>query len=57
MLPQHLGGVVSDDLVVYGTHNLRIVDTSIYPMVPGAHTQTVVFGTAEKAADLIKLTR
>lgn len=57
MLPRHLGGVVSDELLVYGTHNLRIVDTSIYPMVPGAHTQAVAFGTAEKAADLIKLTR
>lgn len=57
MLPRHLGGVVSDDLIVYGTNNLRIVDTSIYPMVPGAHTQAVAFGTAEKAADLIKLAR
>lgn len=57
MLPRHLGGVVSDELIVYGTNNLRIVDTSIYPMVPGAHTQAVAFGTAEKAADLIKLTR
>ena len=57
MLPRHLGGVVSDDLLVYGTNNLRVVDTSIYPMVPGAHTQAVAFGTAEKAADIIKLAR
>jgi choline dehydrogenase-like flavoprotein len=57
MLPRHLGGVVSDDLLVYGTSNLRVVDTSIYPLVPGAHTQAVAFGTGEKAADIIKLAR
>lgn len=48
---------MSDDLLVYGTSNLRVVDTSIYPLVPGAHTQAVAFGTGEKAADIIKLAR
>lgn len=54
MLPRSMGGVVSDELIVYGTHNLRVVDTSIFPMVPGAHTAAVAFGAAEKAADIIK---
>ncbi|RVX70691.1 hypothetical protein B0A52_05341 [Exophiala mesophila] len=54
MLPLSLGGVVSDELIVYGTQNLRVVDTSILPIVPGAHTQAVAFGVAEKAADIIK---
>ncbi|KAL2429009.1 Dehydrogenase xptC [Exophiala dermatitidis] len=54
MLPRELGGVVDDQLRVYGTSNLRIVDTGIYPMVPGAHLQAVAYGVAEKAADLIK---
>lgn len=54
MLPLDLGGVVDSDLFVYGTSNLRVVDTGIYPMVPGAHLQAVAFGVAEKAADMIK---
>lgn len=54
MLPRDLGGVVDGDLRVYGTSNLRVVDTGIYPMVPGSHLQAVAYGVAEKAADLIK---
>jgi choline dehydrogenase len=54
MLPQHLGGVVDPNLVVYGTQNLRVVDSSIFPIIPGAHLQSVVYAVAEKAADLIK---
>ncbi|KAI7334231.1 alcohol oxidase [Hortaea werneckii] len=54
MLPQELGGVVSPDLLVYGTSNLRVVDSSIMPLLPAAHLQAVVYGVAEKAADIIK---
>lgn len=54
MMPRNLGGVVDPNLLVYGTSNLRIVDTSIFPMVPGAHLQAVVYAVAEKAADIIK---
>lgn len=48
MIPLELGGVVSPDLLVYGTSNLRIVDASIMPMLPAAHLQAVVYGVAEK---------
>ncbi|KIW57282.1 hypothetical protein, variant [Exophiala xenobiotica] len=54
MLPRDMGGVVDENLIVYGTNNLRIVDTGVYPMVPGAHLQAVAYGVAEKAADIIK---
>jgi choline dehydrogenase len=54
MLPRNLGGVVDNNLLVYGTDNLRVVDTSIHPMVPGAHLQAVAYAVAEKAADIIK---
>ena len=54
MLPLDLGGVVGPDLVVHGTANLRVVDTSIFPMIPSAHLQAVAYAVAEKAADLIK---
>ena len=48
MMPLELGGVVSPDLIVYGTKNLRVVDSSIMPMLPVAHLQAVVYGIAEK---------
>jgi len=54
MMPFQLGGVVDPDLVVYGTKNLRVVDTSIFPIIPGAHLQAVAYAVAEKAADLIR---
>ena len=48
MMPFELGGVVSPDLLVYGTQNLRVVDSSIMPLLPAAHLQAVVYGVAEK---------
>ncbi|MCJ1293077.1 hypothetical protein MMC34_004630 [Xylographa carneopallida] len=54
MLPLDMGGVVDPTLLVYGTQNLRIVDASIFPLVPAAHLQAVVYAVAEKAADIIK---
>ncbi|MCJ1319017.1 hypothetical protein MMC15_004349 [Xylographa vitiligo] len=54
MLPLDMGGVVDSTLLVYGTQNLRVVDASIFPMVPAAHLQAVVYAVAEKAADIIK---
>lgn len=48
MLPLNLGGVVSPELLVYGTQNLRVVDASIMPMIPASHLQAVVYGIAEK---------
>lgn len=50
MLPRKDGGVVSPDLVVYGTTNLRVVDNSIIPIIPAAHIQTAAYGIAEVAA-------
>lgn len=48
MMPLELGGVVSPELLVYGTQNLRVVDSSVMPMLPAAHLQAVVYGVAEK---------
>ena len=53
-LPQALGGVVNDRLLVHGVSNLRIVDASIFPMIPQGNTQSSVYAVAEKAADIIK---
>ena len=54
MLPREKGGVVDENLKVYGTENLRVVDASIMPMIPRANTITTVYAVAEKAADIIK---
>jgi choline dehydrogenase-like flavoprotein len=54
MLPRENGGVVDQDLVVYGTRNLRVVDASMFPVIPQANPISTVYAVAERAADLIK---
>jgi choline dehydrogenase-like flavoprotein len=54
MIPKELGGVVSDKLIVHGTKNLRVVDASIFPMVPKGPITSTVYAVAERAADIIK---
>jgi choline dehydrogenase-like flavoprotein len=56
MMPLELGGVVDPQLCVYNVGNLRVVDASIMPLIPGTHTMSTVYAVAEKAADLIKST-
>ncbi|KAL8777695.1 MAG: hypothetical protein Q9194_002410 [Teloschistes cf. exilis] len=50
MLPLEQGGVVDPHLRVHGTQNLRVVDAGIFPMIPAAHLQAVVYAVAEKAS-------
>ncbi|KAK2736318.1 hypothetical protein FQN55_001704 [Onygenales sp. PD_40] len=53
-MPRELGGVVDENLLVYGLQGLRVVDGSIMPTLVGAHTSMTVYAIAEKAADIIK---
>jgi len=53
LLPEKDGGVVDTKLKVYGTKGLRVVDASVIPLLPSAHLQTLVYGIAEKAAEMI----
>ncbi|KAI1436664.1 GMC oxidoreductase-domain-containing protein [Xylaria sp. CBS 124048] len=48
MMPREAGGVVDTALTVYGTRNLRVVDASVIPLIPGGHLQAVVYAVAEK---------
>ncbi|KAH5039826.1 hypothetical protein HBI74_023240 [Parastagonospora nodorum] len=54
MMPESLGGCVSNELLVYGVQKLSVVDASIIPMIPAAHLQATMYAIAEKAADIIK---
>jgi len=51
---RELGGVVDDELRVYGVKKLRVADASIMPMLIGGTTQLTAYAIGEKAADLIK---
>ncbi|KAI1360901.1 glucose-methanol-choline oxidoreductase-like protein [Xylaria arbuscula] len=54
MLPLEKGGVVNPELKVYGVENLRVVDSSILPIVTRGNPQTTVYAVAERAADIIR---
>ncbi|KAJ6460927.1 alcohol oxidase [Mycena sanguinolenta] len=47
-------GVVDPDLLLKGAAGLRIVDASVLPIVPSAHTQAATYAVAERGSDLIK---
>ncbi|KAF7759747.1 CAZyme family AA3 [Agaricus bisporus var. burnettii] len=56
LLPREKNGVVDPNLKVYGTTNIRVVDTSIMPLLIAAHLQITAYAIAERAADIIRLT-
>jgi choline dehydrogenase-like flavoprotein len=53
MAPKEKGGVVDARLKVYGVGGLRVVDASVFPLIPQSNTQSLVYAVAERAADLI----
>ncbi|KAL9034668.1 MAG: hypothetical protein Q9180_005275 [Flavoplaca navasiana] len=54
MMPKDLGGVLDEQLIVYGTTNLRVMDASIFPLEPRGNLQSSVYAVAERASDIIK---
>ncbi len=47
---------MDNNLQVYGTQNVRVVDASIMPLQVSGHLSASVYAIAEKASDLIKAT-
>ncbi|KAK0102249.1 hypothetical protein ONS95_005872 [Cadophora gregata] len=54
MGPREKGGVVDAELKVYGVRGLRVVDASVFPIMPRGNIITSVYAVAERAADMIK---
>lgn len=54
MAPRENGGVVDERLRVHGVMNLRVVDASIFLLMPRGNIITSVYVVAEKAADMMK---
>jgi arachidonate 15-lipoxygenase len=53
MKPEDQCGVVDSRFRVHGIPNLRVVDASIFPRIPGYFIVTSVYMIAEKAADVL----
>jgi len=46
--------VVDPELRVRGLEGLRVVDASVFPLVPSSNIQPAVLMTAERAAEMIR---
>jgi choline dehydrogenase-like flavoprotein len=53
MLPRAEGGVVDPKLRVYGVEGLRVVDASVFPLIPRGNIQSDVYAVAERAAEIL----
>lgn len=53
MMPREQGGVVDEELRVYGTDNVRVVDASAIPVSPGQHNMGLVYAIAVRAAQIL----
>jgi len=54
MGPREEGGVVDERLRVHGVRGLRVVDTSVFPLLVRGNLASLVYAVAERAADFVK---
>ncbi|BDD63465.1 hypothetical protein MAP00_008350 [Monascus purpureus] len=55
MMPRSLGGVVNDQLTVYGTTNVRVIDASIVPFQVCGHLTSTLYAISERVAEIMKM--
>ena len=48
MLPLEQGGVVDTDLRVYSLANVRVVDSSVFPMQFASHVRVLLFARVRR---------
>lgn len=53
MRNEELGGVVDDELRVYGMRNRRVCDASVLPIITRANILSSVYAVAEKGSDIL----
>ncbi|KAG9253015.1 GMC oxidoreductase-domain-containing protein [Emericellopsis atlantica] len=53
MMSRDLGGVVDDQLRVYGTRGLRVVDAGVLPLQFSGHLTATLYAVAQRAAEMI----
>lgn len=51
--PRDQGGVLDSNFTVHGTKNLRVVDASVFPRIPGFFIVTPIYMVSEKATEAI----
>jgi choline dehydrogenase len=51
------GGVVDEELRMYDTSNVRVVDASVIPMQVTGHLVSTIYAVAGRAANLILKSR
>ncbi len=49
--PRESSGVLTSDFRVHGVQNVRVVDASVFPRIPGVFLASAVYLIGEKAAD------
>lgn len=54
MLPREMGGVLDTRLKVYGTRNVRVIDSSVFPVQLCGHPTANIYAVGEWVADAIK---
>ena len=50
-------GVVDDELRSHGVQGLRVVDASVFPIIPATYLQAPAVMVAEKCPDFLKTAR
>ena len=45
---------MDERLKVHGVKGLRVVDMSVFPVIPGCFPQSMVYALGERAVDLVR---